>query len=216
MERIVIILLLVILSFQSVNAQTDTDALLYKSIKDNNIRLFLEVMKRKPDLDTVYPYAYFEIMTSNFIKAIELNRIEMVKKMIEAGADVHQERYSDSMTTVMVAAKKDYPEVLNLLIQAGVDINKTTFLNRTALQIAALHNSLQAAKVLLAQPQMDVNNRNELCALAVAAKENHIEFVKLLIALKGKQAPSLRCLKGAKDSARLRGNSEALKLLMKI
>lgn len=213
MKTKIVIFNLFFLGLQFVQAQTSVDLMLYKSIKDNNMRLFSEAIKRKPDLNTVYPYANFEIITSNFIKAIELNRYEMVRQMILMGADVNQVRYSDGITASMLAAKKNHSTILVLLMQAGADINQTTYLNRTALQIAALYNSVEAGKVLVSHPQMNVNNRDELCALAVAARENHIEFVSLLLSLKGTQSPTSRCLRGAREAARTKGNIEIFKLL---
>lgn len=195
------------LSFAGSSASQD----LLQAIKANNMNKFMRALNNGADMNSVVKE---ESLTSTpFIKAVVLNRFDMIKIMIKRGADINQRRPIDQYTPLMIAAKNNQPQLSNLLLQSGAHVNLVTGFNRTALQIAALHNSLEAAQVLVSSSSIDVNNRGSMCALAIAARQGYTNFVKLLISQKGSKAPNQICYNSAKEMAQKNNHEEISRLL---
>lgn len=204
-------LIVSVLISQSVFAQSAATFDLFKAIKQNDFKRFEKALNQGADTDAEIREE--SPTTTAFIKAVVLNREAMVKAMIFRGANVNQHRPLDQFTPVMIAAKNNFASLVRVLISAGADINEVTIFNRTALQIAALHNALEAGKVLVAAPNMNVNNRNKMCAMAVAARQGHVDFVKLLVRQTGDKAPSSSCRLGAQEMAKANNHAEIYNLL---
>ncbi|THD66331.1 ankyrin repeat domain-containing protein [Robertkochia marina] len=84
---------------------------------------------------------------SPFCFAIAKGDIEMVKKLIDLGADVNAR--SRGMTPLMYAAKYNRVEIINLLLKNGADKDlKDSRLKITAIKYAELSNAKEAKKVL--------------------------------------------------------------------
>lgn len=156
--------------------------------------------------------------TTVFIRAVKLNRIDIVKLLLDEAAKagdknyINQTRNLDLFSGLMIAAQRNLVDMADLLIQRGADVNKTSPLGRNALNISALNNSVGVAK-LLVQTSINVNNRAYLCALAVAARQDHREIVELLMSQAGEKAPSPQCFQRALDMADFNENNEVLKIL---
>lgn len=109
--------------------------------------------------------------------------------LIEAGANVNY-LGSPRVTTLMLAAQKEYVRIVKLLIEKGVPVNATDDYGRTALMYALMAGNLrlETASLLLdagANPNIinegDGYQLNCRTALILAARDNDLPMVKLLI-----------------------------------
>lgn len=84
---------------------------------------------------------------SPFCFAIAKGDVEMVKKLIDLGADVNAR--SRGLTPLMYAAKFNRVEIIKLLLENGADKNiKDNRLKFTALKYAEISNAQDAMKIL--------------------------------------------------------------------
>ncbi len=185
---------------------------LFEAVEENNYRKAAKALHKgaspnaanNPDAPT----------TSPFLRAAILNRVDILDLMLKYRADINQGRPIDHHTALMIAATRNYAALAELLIVRGADINIETIFSRTALQIAALNNSLDVAKLLVAQPQMDINHRPDLCALAVASRQGFKEMVILIKSQTGNKAPSEECLNAAIEMAEYNHHDEIVSILL--
>lgn len=211
MKRFIFITLFIQLGLQSLSlAQTQPTLTLFQAIKLNDIELAKKSIQQGADLNSL---DNVEAPTKTVLTyATALNRLEIVQLLIKSGADINQVRPLDLHTSLMIAATRNLPTIASVLISGGADINKTTLINRTALQIAAFNGSLEVARILVQQKNMDVNNRGKKCALFVASRQQHLDIVQLLLGLKGTKKPSEKCLSSAKEIALQTKNEQLIQM----
>lgn len=113
--------------------------------------------------------------------AIEFKHPEVVRTLIEAGANVN-EPGSYGQTMVMLAADHKNLEILQLLIEAGADVNRANEYKIAPLASAAEQGSKEVVALLL-KSGAKVNARNTYggTALQVAVLRGYIDIVKMLI-----------------------------------
>ena len=103
--------------------------------------------------------------------AVLYGHIEVVKVLLEAGADVHA--YNDK--ALRFAAERGHVEVVKVLLEAGADVHAY---DDWALRWAAGEGHVEVVKVLL---KAGANaHANDDVALQWAADNGHVEVVKLL------------------------------------
>jgi serine/threonine-protein phosphatase 6 regulatory ankyrin repeat subunit B len=184
---------------------------LFEAIKEGNYKKAKKAIERGADVNgaenenapTTYP----------LIKAVKLNHLDIAKLLLEKGANPNINRPIDQQTPLMIAVKQDNPEMIKLLLDFKCDVTAETTFGRNALNISALWNSVRAATVLLEKTDIDVNARNDLCPLAVASRQGHIEMVKLLLAQTNAKASNEKCISSAIEMAKYNKHDEILKLL---
>ncbi len=194
-------------------AQTKATQRLFVAIEKNNIDQAVSAIRDGADVNGV---DNLEAPTTTVLtKAVKMNRLEIVKVLLENKADVNQRRPIDLYSGLMVAAKYDLAPIAKLLLQHGADVNLYTVAMRTALHVAALHDSLSVAEVLMRSNEIDVNfsNAGGLCALAVAARQDNKSIVFLLKNQSGVKASSPRCIEKALHVAALNGNDQVVRIL---
>jgi len=116
------------------------------------------------------------------INASMYGKQEVVKLLIEVGADINA-KDSDGDTVLMYASQKDYYiNVVKLLIKAGADVNAKNNFEETALMWASKNDNKEIVKLLI-EAGADVNAKNKFknTALMLASINNHLNIVKLLI-----------------------------------
>ncbi len=78
--------------------------------------------------------------------AISKGDVNIVKKFIEYGADVNEK--SNGMTPLMVAARYNKTEIIQLLLSKGAVVNAKSENGFTALKYAELSNANEAVELL--------------------------------------------------------------------
>ena len=113
--------------------------------------------------------------------AIEFKHPEVVKLLIDAGANVN-EAGEYGQTMVMLASDHKNLEILNLLIQAGADVNRPNDYKIAPLASAAEQGNKEIVEALI-KAGANVNARNTYggTALQVAVMRGSIDIVKMLI-----------------------------------
>ena len=180
---------------------------LAEAVENNNLKRAQKAIDQGADVNAR------STTSTILLRAVKLNELEMVKLLLDNHADINQVRPIDLFSGLMIAAKRNNAEMARLLISRGINVELYTISSRNALHIAALNNSVEVAKVLVKETNIDVNAREGLCALAVAARQDHREIVSLLKNLKGEKAPSAHCLEKAIDMADFNDHKEVLQIL---
>ncbi|KAE9271703.1 hypothetical protein PR003_g30434 [Phytophthora rubi] len=113
--------------------------------------------------------------------AAKNGRIEVVRELIENGADVNVQD-DKGTTALMAAAEYDQLEMVKFLIEHGASLTTTNNSGDTALIIAAEKGPIKVCQFLAEQPGTDVNATNKLgcTALMAAALNGHPKVVQYL------------------------------------
>ncbi|WP_163835263.1 ankyrin repeat domain-containing protein [Spartinivicinus ruber] len=125
----------------------------------------------------VQPQGYTPLM-----KAAAKGEVAIVALLLSQGANIDAKAW-DERTALMQAAKHNHGEVVRLLAENKADLEDEDDEKNTALMIAAEANALDAAKTLL-EAGVKPNHfgmRKTWHPLTLAAKEGHLEMVKLLL-----------------------------------
>ena len=194
----------------SAMAQSKATLKLLQAVDNNDLKSAQSAIKEGADVNGSNNNS--APSTTVLLKAVKFNRVEITKLLLDNHADINQRRPIDMYSPLMVAAKLNHAKIASMLIAKGADVSLTTVIGRNALHLAALSNSVEVAK-LLVQTNIDVNARPEVCALAVAARQDHRQIVSLLKNLSGSKAPSAVCLERAIDMADFNEHVEVLKIL---
>jgi ankyrin repeat protein len=80
-------------------------------------------------------------------KTVELNKIDEVKKLIEAGADINAVD-KNGITALQRASSWGRSDVVKMLIEAGADVNVVGVNGRTALYWASYWGYSEIVKIL--------------------------------------------------------------------
>ena len=78
-------------------------------------------------------HSYLKCPTTSALRmACVLNRLDIVKQLIKAGADVNDELITDgsSVSALVVAVERGYEACVALLINAGADVSERTLIDR--------------------------------------------------------------------------------------
>jgi ankyrin repeat protein len=209
-------LLILLAFFFSVHAFSQTKATLklFIAIEKNNLSAARNALYDGADVNGVDNMS--APTTTAFLKAVKLNRLEIVKLLIQNKADVNQRRPMDLFSGLMIAAKYDHDQMVQLLLDNKADVNAESVIGRTALITAAQNNSINAAKILLSREDINVNARPELCALAVAARQDHSAIVMLIKSQKNDKASSAPCVERAIRLAEMNKNTASLSILKRV
>ena len=107
---------------------------------------------------------------------------EMVKLLLDSGADVHAVDSSMKATALHAAAYLRHPEVMKILIEYGIDIDAQGFYNGyTALHDAVWQNNIKGVKLLVnAGARLDIKGKKGDTPLDLAKKSGHKEIVAIL------------------------------------
>jgi ankyrin repeat protein len=110
----------------------------------SNVAIASNVDATAPKFELVKTYSN----NTPLANAICKGDIEAVKKFIEYGADVNEK--SNGMTPLMLAARYNNVELINLLIAKGADLKIKDDKGNSALKYAQLSNAAKAVDALKA------------------------------------------------------------------
>lgn len=126
---------------------------------------------------------------SPLMQAVSQNNPKMINSLLSAGADpnyYNEQSLGEYATALMIAAKNDSVDAINLLIDGGANVNtQHKTVGMTALMVAAEHNSNSAIRLLL-EYGADLEAKTfgmtgkGLTAICFAAMEGHKELVMFL------------------------------------
>jgi ankyrin repeat protein len=142
-----------------------------------------------------------------------------VDLLIAAGADVNLDHTITGNPPLMIAARWGRTEAVKSLIKANADVNQMSSVGRTAIIVAAFDNNKEIVELLLTRKDLNLERTslfdNSATALGVAARQNHLEVLKLLVNHSPEIKPiSLNQVEGALSKANYNKHTEAEKLLL--
>ena len=114
------------------------------------------------------------------IEAIEEGSLEVVKMLIESGADVNA-RYDEGwkFTPLMFAAEMGDVEIVRLLLESGADVNAKDLYEVTALMWA--ENFEVATLLIEAGADVEAKNCQGRTALMYAVESGHLDVAKIIL-----------------------------------
>lgn len=109
------------------------------------------------------------------------NRLEIVRFLLEKGADVNACN-NEGFTALMYASRNNNFEVVCLLLEKGANVNKYNFYNCTALLYASYNNNLELFRLII-KTGANVNKYDSYknTALMITSQNNNLEMVRLLL-----------------------------------
>ena len=150
---------------------------LMKAVKDNDIALVSELIKQGVDVNELDAN-----QDAPLIIAAYKGYTEIVKLLLEAGADVSVVDPGMKATALHAAAYAGNAEAAKLLIEYKIDMDKQGPYNGyTALHDAVWQNNIETVKVLI-EPGANLNIKSNTgkTPLEFAKSRNHREIVALI------------------------------------
>ena len=150
---------------------------LMKAVKDNDVALVSELIEQGVNVNELDAN-----QDAPLIIAAYKGYIEIVKSLLEAGADVSVVDPGMKATALHAAAYAGNAEAAKLLIEYEIDIDKQGPYNGyTALHDAVWQNNIETAKVLIeAGANPNIKSNTGETPLEFAKSRNHREIVALI------------------------------------
>lgn len=125
----------------------------------------------------------FEGKNEKLLNAAETGDLDLVKRLIEKGADINTRDFFKCTPLTLAAVEGHEAVVQFLLTLPNTDIGAINAGGTTALMAAARKGHLNIVKIFLADPRTDVNQLGRYggTALMNAAGFGHVDVVKELL-----------------------------------
>ena len=147
--------------------------------------------------------------------AAALGYLEVVRMLLEAGADMNAEN-QDRSTALMFAAHNGHLEVVQVLLEAGADKNAAKQDGATALMLAAEDGHLEVVQLLLeAGADKNAATQDGTTALMLAARDGHFEVVRMLLEAGAETNAATQDGETALMAAARDGHLEVVQVLLK-
>lgn len=116
--------------------------------------------------------------------AIEEGHTEVVRLLIETGADKNQATPDDDETPLHLAARKGHLEIVRVLVEAGADKSAAACDGETPVCVAAQEGHLEVVRFLLGVGA----ERNERAIIWISSEHDRLEIVRWLRSRKRSRA----------------------------
>jgi len=153
-------------------------------------------------------------------KAVRVNDPQEVQQLLSDGADVNaleideKTGFNTKSTPIIIAARKEYLEVVEVLIANGADVNAASIYGKTALAEAAIKGNNEIINLLLdAGAEVDAAKQWSKTPLMWAAAFGKADTVKLLLEAGADQELKNEEDLTALDFARESGHDDVVALL---
>jgi len=143
-------------------------------------------------------------------KLAEMGKIELVKMLIQVGADINTRCANHGRYPLFVAAMYGHLEVVKVLIQAGAKVDQCDNYGYSPLSFAAFNGHLNVVKVLI---QSTANPNVGQPPLWSAAFSGHLKIVKLLLQAGADPNQCDRLGRSPLDIATERGHLDVVEVL---
>lgn len=118
--------------------------------------------------------------------AANQGRTEIVKLLVDAGANVEFKFHDGNVSSLQRASWFGYTGIVKLLIDAKADVQAKNNEGDTSLQWAAAAGRTEVVKLLIeAKAEVNLKNKDGYAPLYLAAQRGHVEIVKMLIEAHG-------------------------------
>ncbi|KGO73285.1 hypothetical protein PITC_085840 [Penicillium italicum] len=112
--------------------------------------------------------------------AVEQSNDRLVQLLIEHGADVEMDVFG--VTSLMLAAELDYPEIIKILLDAKADSNRQNCYGHTALHLAASNGLKHTTRLLIeGGALLNISNDQGKTPLILAVENTQKKVVSLLL-----------------------------------
>ncbi|MBF0280724.1 MAG: ankyrin repeat domain-containing protein [SAR324 cluster bacterium] len=122
---------------------TGQEALLWHAARQGNPIAANHLIETGTDVNARDPDGMSALMW-----AARYNRIQMVKRLLSLGANLHLREYSYSWNALMWASRFGHTEVVSLLVEQGGELQAKDKFNWTALDIALAHHQKETVQFL--------------------------------------------------------------------
>jgi ankyrin repeat protein len=148
-----------------------------EAVRDGNVPKLKQLVRSKVKLD----FSDTRELTPLMIAAND-NNLEIVKILVESGANVNLKNKENGKTALMYAAGNGYTEVCQYLINSkGILLNAKDKAGKTALMYAVFFARKEIVQLLI-ESGANVNSRTDTdeSAMSIAMKTGRMEIVNLL------------------------------------
>jgi len=119
---------------------------------------------------------------SPLIQAVKSNDIELVRLLIENGADVTVDYVGDSNHSLLHASEWGFSAIVQMLVTAGANVNDGGINKTSPLILAAQHRHVKCVQILVeAGADLNAKDPNDSTALMIAAERGCEECVQILV-----------------------------------
>ncbi|KAJ9598100.1 hypothetical protein L9F63_026796 [Diploptera punctata] len=188
---------------------------MYTALSEGYVNLLEYILKCGVRIqhDFTHKYGY---KTTMLHIAIEHKQLEMVRFLLEQGADVEMCGGWYKRTPLMWATEWGHVKISECIIEHGASVNATTENGYTALSLAVCGGKHEVGKILLEKgADIELSDKYNKTPLMRAAERGHIKAVELLIKHGANINAKVHSGFTALSLAASGGYSEVVKLLLK-
>lgn len=156
-------------------------------IKKNDINKVKEAIKKVKDINETFsfnkPEFTIDHATALIIAIINNVDIEIIKLLVEKGADVNYEDENKNTPFLYSTLYYKNPDILDFLIKKGADPNHKNILGANALMISLYNDEVKILNKVI-ELKADVNSQNRggwSGFMSIAIDKRPIEYAKILV-----------------------------------